>query len=376
MRRAQKIIKAHNEDFYSRIYSSMKPHEWIPLLHELQEMANREEHIAILNAIIYGEPSALITHIERIPEFVRYYPILIKSMIEVSPQKTIVPVLIISSSFLDRIEPSSLNEFSLAFIQDEKTARALYSYYGPSVKPTKRKILTWIKENRSGLIYWSLQHNRLWIDEGLILGTYEEKEKIVEILLPYASFKSRQKALEIATEYRKEDVIKVLISDPHIIPSRKDFSIICSMGLHDCVKILLPYVNPSSEDLYLAASNGHSLTVRLLLADEIVDPREERIVSDTVRYGHTETLRILLKDGRIMLNSSLLEIAAENGHTEILRLLLSYDLEVSPIPILKATKNNFIDCVRILLPYGYGKECYEKASLLNKKNIMAIFEDE
>lgn len=376
MKRAQQIIKSHDPRFYYMAFPHILSHEWVKLLHELKILGKRKPHINIINAINNGESSALITHKEELFNFTHSYPILTRIMLKISPQETITPVIISSSIYLDTINPLHVNEDSLSFIQNEKTAEILYINYRSLLKVSKCKFFKWIRENNPGLVYWSLQHNRNWIDEGLAMAAQEGKETIVKILLSHASLSSCKEALEVATEYRRADVIKILLLDQRIVATQKTFSVLCLIGCYDLVKLLLSSINPSSNDLYLASSKGHSRIVRLLLLDKRIYPNDKRIIEDSIRYGHTETLRTLLKDKRIIIYPSLLTIAAENGHTEILRLLLSYNIKPDISSIIQATRRNYIDCVRILLPYGYKEECREEAMRLNKEDILDIFNDE
>lgn len=375
MENVKRIIFHSNNELYLKVCSYLSDYQWPLLLEELINIGKKESHTSILHLINEGNPEALHCHLDHLKSFATAYPFLVSLMKMVSPPETITPVLIASFLYLDDLNPFYLNEISLSFILNEKIAEKLYSIYGSLIPITKEKFYEWVRSEKIGLIYWSLQEKSEWEEEGLLLAAQEGKEKVASILLPSASKNGKKKVLEIATEYKNVNIIRLLLLNWKVTPTSSTFTTLCSLGTSDIVLFLIEKKKlvPSSEDLYLAASKGHILVVRLLLP--FIKRIDKRIMKDVIRYGYTEVLRILINSG-IKLYSELITIAAENGHTEILRLLLSYIAPTNSEPILQAVRRNYIDCVRILLPYGYEKECKEEAIMVSNKTILLILDRE
>lgn len=109
-------------------------------------------------------------------------------------------------------------------------------------------------------------------------------------------------------------------------------------GLSKIVEMVLkqPGVNPAvngNAPILKAALAGHDEVVRLLLADQRVDPREALSLATSAR--HVETVRLLLSDPRVdptENNYSVLRYAASNYDIEIVALFLA-DNRVDPSAI-------------------------------------------
>ena len=113
----------------------------------------------------------------------------------------------------------------------------------------------------------------------------------------------------------------------------------CENGDYEEVKLLLAdqRVDPRAQDNYAiqwAAFKGHHKVVKLLLADQRVDPtaQDNYAIKWASASGHHEVVRLLLEDGRAdptYNDNSIIRFASNNGHHEVVKLLLA-DLRVDP----------------------------------------------
>jgi len=136
----------------------------------------------------------------------------------------------------------------------------------------------------------------------------------------------------------------------------------CSIGYLNGIKLALEKgVDPSVNNNYaieIAAINGHTEIVKLLLTDERVDPSDENnfAIIYASENGHTEIVKLLLNDKRVdpsANNNYAIIYASENGHIDIVRLLLTDERVDSSAydnsAIRYASENGYIDIVKLLL---------------------------
>ena len=99
------------------------------------------------------------------------------------------------------------------------------------------------------------------------------------------------------------------------------------------------------------------------MADPRVDPaaNENEAIRWASRYGHTETVRLLLADPRVdptVNDNNPIRWASENGHTDVVRLLLFHGASPQTKEQEKFRHNLIRDQAIVLnqLPYGpYGR---------------------
>lgn len=143
-------------------------------------------------------------------------------------------------------------------------------------------------------------------------------------------------ALSWAASEGHIEVVAILLSKPELVPDQ--------WTLHGC------------------CGSGHVDIARLLLADErvVVDDDQPNPLIAAAYDGHIEMTRFLLtyNDGkrRIKREQEILRIAATNGHSEIVRLLLD-DEELDPNwkrgeVFREACARGKLECARVLVEYG------------------------
>jgi ankyrin repeat protein len=160
------------------------------------------------------------------------------------------------------------------------------------------------------------------------------------------------------------DAIFVSKSDPY---SETTLAWAAKNNLEEVVERLLPRVNPAARNaghdsaIFVASLKGHTEVVRLLLADDLVNPsgHHNGPIILASRFGRTEVVGLLLADGRAdpsaednaairtesafgrtrvvellladnRVNSSAqdndaIRLASQNGHAEVVELLLAED---------------------------------------------------
>ena len=117
----------------------------------------------------------------------------------------------------------------------------------------------------------------------------------------------------------------------------------------------------------MAAQNGHTEIVKVLLADQRVAPNQAKTSGATAllvaaQNGHTEIVKVLLADQRVNPNQALtsgataLLVAAQNGHIEVVKVLLANQrtapnqaLTDGTTPLYIAAQNGHIEVVKTLL---------------------------
>ncbi|MCJ1345215.1 hypothetical protein MMC31_003421 [Peltigera leucophlebia] len=202
--------------------------------------------------------------------------------------------------------------------------------------------------------------------DDLILDFLESKAKVsaaAQAIMPYnyrnyqsgSSYSERAQlqftGIHLAAYHGLENTMLALLSNGHY-PDSKDengqtpLSWAAKRGHNAVVKLLLANnsVNPDSKDinygrtpLWWAARNGHDTVVKLLLAKDGVDPDSKDKIGRTPLYwasgnGHKVVVKLLLAKNGVDLNSkdiyfnrSPLSWAAKNGHETVVKLLLAED---------------------------------------------------
>ncbi len=149
-----------------------------------------------------------------------------------------------------------------------------------------------------------------------------------------------------------------LIIKEHIDLSVKPDTAItwASYGGHiEIVKLLLAdeRVQPDDDAFFGAIEYGHIEIVELLLADERVDPYQYDDISIDIalRNGHTEIAKLLLADKRTRCSLKTRSLAAKHGYLDIFKLVLSKE-ERDPCDtgaIGEAAKNGHLEIVKLIL---------------------------
>ena len=138
-----------------------------------------------------------------------------------------------------------------------------------------------------------------------------------------------------------------------------DDSDVVEKDVDEKIQALQKKIDPAANDneaIQVAAQNGHTETVRMLLEDRRVDPTtgNNRAITMAAKRGHTEIVRELLKDGRADPNARngwVIILAAGKGHTKVLRMLLE-DERVNPTNMVNneairwATENGHTEIVK------------------------------
>ena len=149
-------------------------------------------------------------------------------------------------------------------------------------------------------------------------------------------------------------------------------------GLLGLVRVYLRHgIIPScygQDAIAIAGNHGHADILRILLAHpNIIIPPEYRIdISNAVKDGYTEVVRLLVEDGRLNLrDTSYIAVAVQRGHAEIVAILLEhYAAHEGPHHyadlIKSAINNNRAEIVRMLLAVR------NLASLLPRERGMMI----
>jgi len=120
--------------------------------------------------------------------------------------------------------------------------------------------------------------------------------------------------------------------------------------------------------LYIAAQNGHTEVVKLLLAIPDIDVNKGRIdvgatpLFTAAQNGHTEVVKFLLARSDIDVNEAITDgttplfMGSQNGHTEIVKLLLARpEIDVNKsissgaTPLYIAAQNGHTEVVKLLL---------------------------
>ncbi|OBT75334.1 hypothetical protein VF21_04711 [Pseudogymnoascus sp. 05NY08] len=147
----------------------------------------------------------------------------------------------------------------------------------------------------------------------------------------------------------------------------------------------------SQSQLYFAAGNGQEAVVRLLLAQEGVDPESmdsygQSVLSLAAENGHLPIVKLLLGIDGVDPNH-----AAEEGHEAIVKLLLAHediapDFQDSPLKataLQRAAENGHEGVVRLLLAhkgvnpdlYGRGESALSLATCKGHTGIIQLLQD-
>lgn len=115
--------------------------------------------------------------------------------------------------------------------------------------------------------------------------------------------------------------------------------------------------------LHLAAKNGHTKVVKLLLAHGANIEASNKSLLLAAKNDHTKVAKLLLENGvdTEVKDRSLL-FAANNGHNEVVKVLIEYGANIETkdnhkqTSLLFAARNNHIEVVKILLANGANIE--------------------
>ena len=229
-------------------------------------------------------------------------------------------------------------------------------------------------------------------------------------------------AFQVAIYLESLNSVKLLISDYGVDPSyNKNAAIFsaASQGDLELVRLLMAddRVNPADAEnsaIHEAVENGHLETVRLLMTDDRVDPsiRGNWLINSARRNGHSTIVSLLLTDYRVKFldacNSGDIEVvkllladervdpssnknksiekASQNGHADVVRLLLA-DNRVNPADqdneaIKNASENGHADVVRLLLadnrvnPADQDNEAIKRASEYGYADVVKLLLDD
>ena len=162
---------------------------------------------------------------------------------------------------------------------------------------------------------------------------------LVDILLQRADQSAKMgRVLTVAAKKGHASIVKLLLADERVDPAADD-----------------------NEAFREAAAKGHVEVIRLLLADKRVDPAACGNVAfrEAAAKGHIEVVKLLLADKRVdpstRFNVAFRE-AAGKGHAEVVRLLLT-DKRVNPAArdneaIRLAAKRRYFKVISLLLKDG------------------------
>lgn len=132
-----------------------------------------------------------------------------------------------------------------------------------------------------------------------------------------------------AAQFGDLETVKLLLADPRVDPTVSDaLGQAVFSGHYKIVMLLLDAgADPSAENnnaIHWAARLGHTEIVRVLLKDKRVDPTTRDVVEWAARLGHYDTVKVLLEDPRIdptADESAALYWAFNNRHWDIYELL-------------------------------------------------------
>ena len=134
----------------------------------------------------------------------------------------------------------------------------------------------------------------------------------------------------LACEGGEAKVVEVLLGKEGVKPSGVGFALACEGGAVDVVAALMDdRVNPAvgnDHGFRLAARNGHTEIVQLLLGDDRVNPgaRNDVAINYAAKNGHAEIVKLLLGHDRALdrvkpaaRNGAAEAPAVRNGHPEM-----------------------------------------------------------
>lgn len=179
------------------------------------------------------------------------------------------------------------------------------------------------------------------------------------------------KLLEYAIINGDTEVIKLLLTNPHINPHSPNYYAIIDAAQYcspDIIKLLLddPRVDPTIDDnhsIRKASFHDKFENVELLLKDPRVDPSslDCRSFRNACIYGYVNIVKLLLTDSRInpsVLENEALIQASSKGHIKIIELLFAD-------PRFNATNEHYKNALNHA---SFGKHT-EVVKLLNQKII-------
>ena len=367
----EKMIEENDPDLYSIIrpyvpllpdirpsetMKKMKKEEqnnWRIIYEELSALGNYPEHVEVIDAINSGDtkkvdPLYTDERRELIEEVIFSYPGLIWLMLHVSPEKTILPIIVsqgrdLPDYFFFYLEKIPVNSFSVNYLRDKETASIFYSRNPTHF--TYETLIKGIQNDSMGFVYFVLQDPNLDINDNgmkaLKEATWSDKNApILEILLKDPRFIPYDDLFVDANMRGKNNIVKVLLKDGRIDPGHID-SFEPGWGFN-------PVLRDNNIELF-----------RILMEDGRIDPTPNgyQILNDAIYENNIEVVRIIIEDGRINVDkpsrNDYIIHSIMWGKPEILELLLS-DSRAQPSKneneaIIEAIRREDIESLSILL---------------------------
>ena len=320
---------------------------WRIIYEELSALGHYPEHVDLIDAINSGDtkradPLYTDERREIVEEVIFSYPGLIWLMLHVSPEETIIPIIVsqgknLPKYFLFYLEKIPVNSFSVKYLRDEETGSIFYNRN--SMHFTYKELIKRIEENLIGFVYFVLQDPNLDINdkgkEALEHAVWSDKNTyILEILLKDSRFIPFNDLFQYAAYDKRTDIVKVLLEDGRIDPNSYKYIITATWSIDDI-------------ELF-----------RMLMEDVRIDPTPNGndILQYFIERNNIEAVRIIVEDGRISVDTpdnNHIILAAYYNRWEILKLLLS-DPRAQPSKndnraIVEAIKRKNIESLSILL---------------------------
>ncbi len=140
--------------------------------------------------------------------------------------------------------------------------------------------------------------------------------------------------------------------------------------------------NQHESALYLAANNGQSLATATLLAKGAgIEKQKLNFLDSAIEKGHTEIVRILLKERPHCLDLDwALLMAVRCGNMKIVELLIDAGADANAVgsPLARALRNGLVAIARFLLKKGanppIGKDCLKHIEIAAKQGYLQIID--
>ncbi len=192
------------------------------------------------------------------------------------------------------------------------------------------------KNGHTEVVRLLLPYSTKHLDKGILAAAKNAHVEVVRLLLPYVDKDIRGKALKIAAENGRTEVVQLFLSPrvkdvykPPLWSYNHGIKGAAQNGHTKVVQLLLPDANDDGrrDALKIAAENGRAEVVQLFLSPPVtklygIPPTWTRNqgLKGAAENCHAKVVRLLLPYVDKDIREDALHIAAENGHAKVVQL--------------------------------------------------------